>query len=177
MRPKHSWRMAGEIALGLFVVAALAINWVIPLRRGYTAPYRSSSSIALLEEATLGGSNQWILIRGSNINNPLLLFLHGGPGMPTMYLAHGFQRELEQSFTVVQWDRRGAGKSFTAGMSSQRMTVSQEINDTVELIDQLRARFHQPKIYFGWLRSPRLGVLAPSRKFAISSSALFFKPT
>ena len=147
MRVKHSWRIALASAVGLFIVAVLAIACVIPLRRGYTVPYRSSGSIALLEEATLGGSKQWILIRGSNIKNPVLLFLHGGPGMPTMYLAHDFQRELERSFIVVQWDRRGAGKSFTAGMSPEQMSVSQEINDTVELIDQLRARFHQQKVY------------------------------
>ena len=147
MRVKHSWRIALASAVGLFIVAVLAITCVIPLRRGYTVPYRSSGSIALLEEATLGGSKQWILIRGSNIKNPVLLFLHGGPGMPTMYLAHDFQRELERSFIVVQWDRRGAGKSFTAGMSPEQMSVSQEINDTVELIDQLRARFHQQKVY------------------------------
>jgi len=171
MRPKRSWRIAGATALGLFIVAALAVTWMIPLRRGYTAPYGSSSSIALLEQATLSGSKQWILIRGSNINNPLLLFLHGGPGMPTMYLAHDFQRELERSFIVVQWDRRGAGKSFAAGMSSQRMTVSQEINDTLELIDQLRARFHQPKVYLvGFSYGTYLGILlaqrAPERLYA-----------
>jgi len=108
----------------------------------------------------LGDSKQWILIRGSDRNNPLLLFLHGGPGMPMMYLAHDFQRELERSFVVVQWDRRGAGKSFTAGMSSQRMSVSQEINDTIELIDQLRARFHQPKVYMvGFSYGSYLGIL------------------
>ncbi len=55
---------------------------------------------------------------------------------------------LERSFVVVaHWDRRGAGKSFAVGVSSPRMSVSQEISDTLELIDQLRARFNQPKLY------------------------------
>lgn len=171
MSPKDSWRIAGAITFGLFIVAALAITWAIPLRRGYTALYGSSSSIASLEQATLGDARQWILIRGSNINNPLLLFLHGGPGMPTMYLAHDFQRELERSFVVVQWDRRGAGKSFAAGTTSRRMTVSQEINDSLELIDQLRARFHQPKVYLvGFSYGTYLGILlahrAPERLYA-----------
>jgi pimeloyl-ACP methyl ester carboxylesterase len=164
MHVKHSWRIAGAIAVGLFTVAALAITWVIPLRRGYTAPYGSSNAIASLEQTTLGNSKEWILIRGSNIKNPVLLFLHGGPGMPTMYLAHDFQRELERSFIVVQWDRRGAGKSFAAGMSSQEMTVSQEINDTLELVDQLRARFHQPKVYLvGFSYGTYLGILVAQR--------------
>ena len=171
MHVKHNWRKGWGIAVGLFIVTVLAITCVIPLRRGYTVPYRSSGSIASLEETTLGGSKQWILIRGSNIKNPVLLFLHGGPGMPTMYLAHDFQRELERSFIVVQWDRRGAGKSFAAGMSSQRMTVSQEIDDSLELIDQLRARFHQPKVYLiGFSYGTYLGILlaqrAPERLYA-----------
>jgi pimeloyl-ACP methyl ester carboxylesterase len=87
------------------------------------------------------------LIRGANRNNPLLLFLHGGPGMPTMYLAHDFQQELEQNFVVVQWDHRDAGKSFAGGLSGPEMTVSREIHDTIELNDQLRSRLHQQKIY------------------------------
>ena len=60
--------------------------------------------------------------------------------------------------------RRGAGKSFTAGMSSDQMSVSQEINDTLELIDQLRARFHQPKVYLvGFSYGTYLGILVAQR--------------
>ena len=162
---RHKRRgIAGGIALALFLVAVLVITCEVPLRRGYTPRYRSTGSIASLEQVTLGDSKQWILIRGVDRNNPLLLFLHGGPGMPTMYLAHDFQRELERSFVVVQWDRRGAGKSFTAGMSSQQMSVSKEICDTLELIDQLRARFHQPKVYLvGFSYGSYLGILVAQR--------------
>jgi pimeloyl-ACP methyl ester carboxylesterase len=164
MGRRGSLRIAGAIALTLFLVATLAITWAVPLRRGYTPQYGTSGSIASLEQATLGGSKQWILIRGSDRNNPLLLFLHGGPGMPTMYIAHDFQRELERSFVVVQWDRRGAGKSYAAGTTSQRMSVSQEISDTLELIDQLRARFHQPKVYLvGFSYGTYLGILVAGR--------------
>src|SRR4029077_3450852 len=117
-------------------------------------------SIALLEQVTLGGSPQYILIRGQDIRNPLLLFLHGGPGMPTMYLAHDFQRELERSFVVVQWDRRGAGKSYASGLSSPYLSVTQEISDTTELIDQLLARFDQRKVYLvGFSYGTYLGML------------------
>jgi pimeloyl-ACP methyl ester carboxylesterase len=144
---KRRWRVAVAISLGLFLIIFLVIICTIPLRRGYTSQYRLAGSIASLEQVTLGGAPQWILIRSVNTNNPVLLFLHGGPGVPTMYLAHDFQKELEPKFVVLQWDRRGAGKSFAAGISSQQMSVSQEINETLELIDQLRARFHQSKLY------------------------------
>jgi hypothetical protein len=97
------------------------------------------------------------------------------PGMPTMYLAHDFQRELERNFTVVQWDRREAGKSFVRGMSPDGMTVSHEISDTIALIDQLRARFHQPKVYLvGFFYGTYLGILvaqrAPERLYAFAAS-------
>jgi pimeloyl-ACP methyl ester carboxylesterase len=155
---------SGRVAVALFLIVLLLIASALPLRRGYTPRYQKPESIASLEKVTLGGSKQWILIRGSDRKNPLLLFLHGGPGMPTMYLAHDFQRELEQSFVVVQWDRRGAGKSFTTGMSSDQMSVSQEVNDTVELIDQLLARFHQPKVYLvGFSYGTYLGILLAQR--------------
>ena len=42
----------------------------------------------MLEKVKLGGMDQYILVRGENIGSPIILFLHGGPGMPTMYLAH-----------------------------------------------------------------------------------------
>ena len=163
MRFKHAGRVAGVTALGLLLVF-IGIASVIPLWRGHTPRYSSPDSIATLEEITLGGSSQWVLIRGANRSNPLLLFLHGGPGMPTMYLAHEFQRELEQNFVVVQWDRRGAGKSFAAGLSGPEITVSREIEDTIELIDRLRTRFHQEKIYLvGFSYGSYLGILVAQR--------------
>jgi pimeloyl-ACP methyl ester carboxylesterase len=81
-----------------------------------------------------------------------------------MYLAHDFQRELERDFTVVQWDRRGAGKSIDAVASSGNLSVSQEITDTLELIDQLCARFHKPKVYLvGFSYGSYLGILVAHR--------------
>ena len=81
-----------------------------------------------------------------------------------MYLAHDFQQELEQNFVVVQWDRRGAGKSFAGGLSGPEMTASREIEDTIELIDQLRSRLHQKKIYLvGFSYGSYLGILVAQR--------------
>jgi L-proline amide hydrolase len=78
------WRLAMGIVLCLLLAVVAAILFVVPLRRGYTPPYRSADAAASLEQVNLGETQQWILIRGSKKDNPLLLFLHGGPGMPTM---------------------------------------------------------------------------------------------
>ena len=83
--------------------------------------------------------------------------------MPAMYLAHAFQRELEKEFVVVQWDRRGAGKSYREDISST-LTTEQLVADTVELTNVLRARFHQDKIYLvGHSWGTYLGMLVIAR--------------
>ena len=106
----------GVMALG--VVAALLL--VFALRPGFTAPILRPDAVASLEQLDLSGARQWVLIRGQP-NKPILLFLHGGPGMPTMYLAYAFQRPLERDFLVVQWDRRGEGKSFPSTQDPSRI--------------------------------------------------------
>jgi pimeloyl-ACP methyl ester carboxylesterase len=61
---------------------------------------------------TLGGTRQAISIRGADRANPILVYVHGGPGAVEMPLAWTFERPWEDFFTVVQWDQRGAGKSY-----------------------------------------------------------------
>ena len=78
----------------------------------------------------IGGIDQWVSIRGKDRRNPILLFLHGGPASPAMPEAYTFQTPWEDYFTVVQWDQRGAGKTYAAnseaamdpGMSVDGMT-------------------------------------------------------
>jgi pimeloyl-ACP methyl ester carboxylesterase len=104
-------------------------------------------SITSLEKVELGGLEQWINIRGKNRTDPVALFLHGGPGMPMMYLAHKFQRPLEGHFVCVQWDQRGAGKSYSKKVPVESLTVEQILADAAELTNYLRERFDKEKIY------------------------------
>ncbi|HXQ16355.1 MAG TPA: alpha/beta hydrolase [Caulobacteraceae bacterium] len=129
------------IAVGLVVGVVL----VVVLRPGFTFPIFRQNSVASLEEVDLNGARQWVLIRGQR-DKPIVLFLHGGPGMPAMYLAHAFQRPLERDFLVVQWDRRGAGKSLPATTDPSRIRTSQEVADAVALIQLLRQRYGASKV-------------------------------
>lgn len=70
--------------------------------------------IAVLEEVKLNGSTQWITIRGHDTDNPLLLFLAGGPRGSELASTRLHLSELEQIYTVVNWDQSGAAKSFHA---------------------------------------------------------------
>ncbi|MGC2673999.1 MAG: alpha/beta hydrolase [Candidatus Acidiferrum sp.] len=154
---KAVWSIVGLAVAGLAVVSYL---WFTP---GRTPVIHGPKSIASLERIRLGDVDQYILIRGNDSSLPVFLFLHGGPGMPAMYLAHSFQRELEKEFVVVQWDRRAAGKSYREDISST-LTTEQLVSDTVELTNVLRARFHQDKIYLvGHSWGTYLGMLVIAR--------------
>lgn len=107
----------------------------------------SKRSINSLEEITLGGAKQWILIRGENITNPILLFFHGGPGFPEMPYTHIDSSRLEKHFIVVNWDQRGAGKSYSPDIPKETMNLEQFLSDARELIQMLRKRFSRDKIF------------------------------
>jgi pimeloyl-ACP methyl ester carboxylesterase len=102
-----------------------------------------------LEEITLGDLKQWIFIRGTDQNNPVLLFLHGGPGTPLLGMSSSRKndKELIKHFTVVHWDQRGAGKSYYRDIPAHSMTYDRYVEDCNELIDYLRNRFNTPKVF------------------------------
>jgi len=106
-----------------------------------------SDSIAELNKITLGGIEQYILIRGKNKNNPVILFLHGGPGSAQIGFIARYQKNLENEFIVVNWDQRGAGKSYSKNIPSNSMTLAQFISDSKELVEYLCTRFAKEKIY------------------------------
>jgi len=152
------WSIVG---LGLAGLGAVLYFWFTP---GRTPAIHARNSIASLERIRIGGVDQYVLIRGNDASLPILLFLHGGPGMPAMYLAHAFQGELEKEFVAVQWDRRGAGKSYREDVSST-LTTEQLVADTVELTNMLRARFHADRIYLvGHSWGSYLGMLVIARR-------------
>jgi pimeloyl-ACP methyl ester carboxylesterase len=105
--------------------------------------------ISSLEEITLGDLEQWIFIRSEDQNNPILLFLHGGPGAPLLGMSSSriYDTEIIKHFTVVHWDQRGAGKSFNSDIPVDSMTLDRFVADCNKLIDYLRDRFHTDKVF------------------------------
>lgn len=150
--------------LAVFFCALLIIAGALWFRPAWTPTIRAPRGIASLEQVELNGSRQWILIRGQDRDQPLLLFLHGGPGMPAMYLAHASTRELERDFVVVHWDRRDAGKSYDPHMPASDERVSQQLADAQALIRLLRQRFGaRPMFLVGHSWGTYLGVLLAQR--------------
>lgn len=93
----------------------------------------------------VNGVRQGMVVRGRDVKNPLLLYMHGG--MPEYFLARRHPTGLEDDFTVVWWEQRGSGLSYSPSMGRESMTLQQMVADTVALTDLLRRRFAQEKIY------------------------------
>jgi proline iminopeptidase len=106
-------------------------------------------SINELKAIDIGGIKQWISVRGTSPANPILLFIHGGPGSTMMPESWAFQRAWEDYFTVVQWDQRGTGKTLvSAGLKPDPdMSVERMQADTEELIQYLRHTYGKDKIF------------------------------
>lgn len=112
-----------------------------------TKEINTSNAISELISTEIGGLEQWVLIRGEDQSNPILLWLHGGPGSAQMPIHYAFNVDLEKEFVVVHWDQRGAGKSNHSGFSEETMTLDRFIEDAYELTQYLKERFKQEKIF------------------------------
>ena len=95
---------------------------------------------------TIGGIEQYLQIRGEDRNNPVILWLHGGPGFPLTYLTYYYQTALEKDYTIVCWEQRGCGRTFYKNKGDNNLTIEQLLADTDEVIDYLRKRFGKDKI-------------------------------
>jgi pimeloyl-ACP methyl ester carboxylesterase len=96
----------------------------------------------------IGGIEQWITIRGWDRDNPVLLFLHGGPGDVTNPWTFALFAAWEKQFTVVQWDQRGAGRTLrkSGPAVAPTITLPQMVADGIELSDYLRKHLGKEKI-------------------------------
>lgn len=139
------------LTLSWGTLVAIGLSSPMPLQGtssgcGCTSPIRGPNAIASLETVDLGGMPQWILIRGADRGQPVLLWLHGGPGSSQMPIAR-LTRDLESRFVVVHWDQRGAGKSNPQGFDERTMTLERFVLDAHELTGQLKERFGADSIY------------------------------
>jgi pimeloyl-ACP methyl ester carboxylesterase len=110
----------------------------------------------------VGGIQQWITIRGEDRNNPVLLFLHGGPGDATNPWGYAGFRLWLKHFTVVQWDQRGAGRTMGKNGNSppEAITINRMAQDGVELAELLRKALRKDKIILvGHSWGSTLGIL------------------
>ena len=129
--------------------SALSYRKYLQHKVAETRAIRSPHGIDSLQAVRIGGIDQWIEVRSQDVSNPILLFIHGGPGVAFMPLAGSFQGPWEKHFTVVQWDQRGAGKTYTSNdkeLQHRTMSVVRMEQDALDIVNYLRVRFHRRKI-------------------------------
>lgn len=98
------------------------------------------------EQIVLGGLRQTIHIWGTKRENPVVLFLHGGPGVPNRHSMAKSQMDLVGDLTIVAWDQRGTGGSYF-GCDPETLTLDQLISDCAELIDYLCRTLDKQKVF------------------------------
>lgn len=151
--PRKAARLIGVSLLGLagVLVALTAAGLGFRAYRQHlaadTLAIRSPNGVQEGAFVDIGGLKQWIQIRGEDRDNPVLLFVHGGPGGSSWPMSSGW-RPWEKHFTVVQWDQRGAGRTYGAAGDTlaPTMTLERMIQDGVELVEYLRTHLHKDKI-------------------------------
>ena len=148
-------RRAGRTMLmmaSLFLACiSMLVGILLLLSRGKPKPFVDengrplANSISEKVFVTINGVKQGMFIKSKDDKHPVLLYLHGG--MPDYFLTQRYPTGLEDSFTVVWWEQRGSGLSYSADIPPEMMTLEQFISDTLEVTNYLRHRFGQEKIY------------------------------
>lgn len=145
-----AWKGITTGLIGMTLVSLLAI--VISQAYTFTPPITEADgkvfpgSIATLEKVELNRSQQWISIRGKDVNKPVLLFLAGGPGGSQLVTQRRALGALEDHFVVVNWEQPGAGKSFDA-VDKAELNPERYVADGIALVEYLRERFDEEKVY------------------------------
>ena len=130
------------------IAALLWAREVLQQHLTTTYAVKNPKGIEELKSVQIGGVDQWLHIRGRNRNNPVLLYLHGGPGYPMIGLMDSTMRPWEDYFTVVLWEQRQTGKSYyPANDETDPLTIQRMVEDTEEVIQYLRHHLSQDKLF------------------------------
>jgi proline iminopeptidase len=133
------------LAIVVLVLVAAGLRLFLPISTPAFA--NAPNSIAVVERWQIDGTEQSVVIRGRDRANPILLWIHGGPGSGQTPVARRFNGALEDKFTVVYWDQRYAGQSYDPSLPvPKNLKIADYVADLGAVVDRLRARFHQSKV-------------------------------
>jgi pimeloyl-ACP methyl ester carboxylesterase len=150
---------------GILILAGVLQYWSYP---GKPIPFVDekgnllTNSISEKVFVNINGVEQGMIIKGKDVANPVLLYLHGG--MPDSFLAQKYPTGLEDDFTMVWWEQRGTGLSYHDDIPAETMNLEQMISDTLAVTNYLRQRFGKEKIYLmGHSGGTFIGIQAAAR--------------
>ena len=142
--------LAGLVVVTGVAVVAVAARMAWPVS---TPAFRGPDgrpllqSVATMERLNVNGVPQSVTIRGRDRGNPILIWLHGGPGSSETTALRHYDAGLEDHFVVVYWDQRYAGQNFDPGAAKPKtLTIQQYVDDLDVVVDTTLKRFDQRKV-------------------------------
>ena len=159
-------KLIDTIPLVYFTSLAFLFSLLISCAPAQRFPEFSTKKVHHFEMVNIGGLKQAILINGNRTDNPVMVFLHGGPGFPMLPFEPFSEsmRHLEDQYTIVYWEQRGTGKSLTRSLDRETMNLEQFVSDTREVVDFVRDYLGVDKVYlWGHSWGSNIGAIYASR--------------
>lgn len=129
--------------IGVIIIIVLIIALFFPT---WTPHIKGDNSISTLEQVEINGSNHEIMIRGNDKDNPVIIFVHGGPGCSEIPYAEKYQDLLETKFTVVNYDQRASGKSYHFSEDYTNLSSDVLVEDLLAMTDYISERLGKEKV-------------------------------
>ncbi|MFT4413814.1 alpha/beta fold hydrolase [Fredinandcohnia humi] len=150
------------------LVVMVVIGFIFPT---WTPNIKGKQSISTLEQVEINGTELEVMIRGVDQNNPIILFVHGGPGCSEIPYVRKYQDQLEENFTIVHYDQRGSGKSYHFFEDYSNLSTDLHVEDLLALTEYIKDRFSQQKVLlighsFGTYIGMKAAAEAPEHFFA-----------
>lgn len=131
-------KLIGVITILLLIIALVFPTW--------TSQIKVKNSISTLEQVEINGTGHEIMIRGKDKSNPVIIFVHGGPGSSEIPYAQKYQDLLEEKFTVVNYDQRASGKSYHFFEDYSNLSSDLLVEDLLAMTDYVSKRLGKEKV-------------------------------
>lgn len=135
---RKALRIIGLTVFGLLIAGLFFPTW--------TPAIKGENSVSIFEKVSINGSKHQLMIRGVDKNNPIIIFVHGGPGCSEIPYVRKYQDKLEEKFTIVNYDQRGTGKSYNFFQDYSDLSPDLLIEDLIELTKFIQERFGKDKV-------------------------------
>lgn len=129
-----------------FILVILGFTLICLLFPTWTPTIKGKNSVSIYEQVPINGAKHQLMIRGEDRNNPILIFVHGGPGFSEIPYVRKYQDILEQKFTIVQYDQRGTGKSYHFFEDYSKLSTELLTDDLIALSKYIREKFGKDKV-------------------------------
>jgi pimeloyl-ACP methyl ester carboxylesterase len=158
--------IASIVFASILIILSVLLAWSYPGKPGPIVDANGSPLPGSISEKVfieVNGIKQGMFIKSRDVTKPVLLYLHGG--MPDYFLTEKYPTGLEDHFTVVWWEQRGSGISYSPDIARDTLTLEQMISDTLEMTNYLRGRFGVEKVYLmGHSGGTFIGIQAAARR-------------